>query len=620
MVGLFITILLAQLEAPTTIVRLDNGSALAGHVGAEPLGGPFYRVAGGEARSLRRLAGVRWAVSESKRRVLLDQRPLDPSELVQWHLHNNGTLTDLWPEIVAGAEIGARVAWTIDSGDPSIVVAVLDGGIPADHPDLPASARVFGWDFVDSDDDPSPVGTGSLDAHGTAVAGLAVGARNGRGIVGVCPECRVMSLRVLAPEVTARDGDLVAAILFAAEHADVITASWSFDPFAYVSPALHDAIRWAAVHGRNGRGSVIVFSAGNRGSPVEPFSPQAMIETLTVAATDERDWRAGYSNTGPSVSLAAPGGVDDQTIDFSGDTERLARAKIVTADLEGDAGNNPSRDAVRAPGVVDDLAVTASFQGTSASAPQVAGAAALLLSLRPELTAREVGWLLTETAAEVGTASYSADGRNDQLGYGRLDIGAAMTMARDGGYCTEEPERCTNGTDDDCDRLVDGDDPDCGAEVVRAFEVDIGAWCEGNESCGDGFCAQPDGRYELRACTADCDFDCPDGGVCVGAPGDGRCMVACMRQTDCLGGTSCVVPDESLLPPGTGPVAACLPMCNDHRDCARTACRDGSCSAKHVRSVPRFEPPPKGCDCRDTNRTMVALVLLFGLRPRRRRV
>ncbi len=597
------------------IVRLDDGAALALDAGFEGLGGPFYRVAGADHRELRRLPGIRWAVPDTRRRLLLDQIVPDESESVQWHLYNDGSLTELWPEIVAGADVGARVAWAIGSGHATVIIAVLDGGIPADHPDLPASARVPGWDFVDGDDDPSPVGVGSLDAHGTAVAGLAAGARNGHGIVGLCPECRVMSVRVLAPDVTARDGDLVAAILFAAERADVIAASWSFDPFAYVSPALHDAIRWAATHGRNGLGCVIVFSAGNRGSMVKPFSPQAMVETLTVAATDEVDRRAGYSNTGPAITLAAPGGVDDQTIDG----QRLARAKIVTADLEGFAGNNPSRDAVRAPGVVDDLAVSASFQGTSASAPQVAGAAALLLSLRPELTAREVGWLLTETAAEVGLMPYGANGRNDQLGYGRLDIGAAMLMARDGGYCSEAPESCANSADDDCDRLVDADDPDCGGEIVRAFEVDVGAWCDGNEACGDGFCSQADGRYALRACTADCDFDCPDGGVCVGAPGDGLCFTACVRQTDCPGGTWCVVAEESLLSPGAGPAAACLPMCNDDRDCVRAACRDGTCSAKRFRSVPQFDLPPEGCNCQvSPGRLIAALAVLFGLTRRRR--
>jgi subtilisin family serine protease len=595
------------------IVRIDDPAAIGALPRVESLGGPFYRIRGAAAAELRGRPGVRWAHRERRRRILLDQA--DPFEPLQWHLHSDGSLAEIWPRILDGADINAPEAWAMSTGDPSVVVAVLDGGIPPDHPDLPAGSRVAGWDYVDRDDDPSPVGTGSLSSHGTAVAGVILGARNGRGVVGVCPACRLMPARVLAPDSTARDGDLIAAILFAAERADVLNASWSFDPHAYVSPAIYDAIRWAATEGRGGRGAVLVFSAGNRSSRVDPYAPEAMTETITVAATDERDERAGYSNTGPAVTLAAPGGVQDEY--EAG--ERIPRAKIVTADLEGEAGNNPQRDQSTSPGLVDDLAVTAAFTGTSAATPVVAGAAALLLSIRPELTANEVAWILTETAAKVGSQAYDASGRNDTLGHGRLDLGAAAAMARDGGYCLESPEDCGNGIDDDCDRLEDADDGDCGAAVVVPFELDVALVCVDETDCGDGYCSAADGMLDVRFCTADCDYDCPVSAACVGVAGSGRCVQACDVQADCPGGTLCTRPAPELVPPGREIVSVCLPYCLADRHCRSTSCLDGGCGGPVRERTIVLPPPEGGCDCASANAAPIGLALLLFCRRRRSR-
>ena len=571
--------------APAVLVRADDARALP--AGAEHLGGPFYRVRELPARSLSHWRGVRWAAPDARRRVVLDQS--DSAEPLQWHLANDGSRTDLWPRIEAGADIGAREAWAITRGNDRVVVAVLDGGIPADHPDLPASRREPGWDFVDSDADPSPVGDGSLAAHGTAVAALAVGARNGAGVVGVCPGCRLLPVRVLAPDSTARDGDLVAALLWAAERADVINASWSFDAGTYVPRAIHEAIRWAAEHGRGGRGAVLVFSAGNRAQPIDPFTPEAMVETITVGAADERDLRAGYSNHGELLTLMAPGGVADE---IDGDN-RVARAKLVTADLEGDGGNNPRQDAVFAPGIVSDLAVTAAFRGTSASTPLVSGAAALVLSADPELTATQVAWLLTETAAPVGGVTY-VEGRHGSYGHGRLDAGAAVALASAGGACLPAGELCANGADDDCDRLVDALDPDCGAERPRAFELPLVA-CTDDDACGDGHCGAPDGRDDARLCTAECDFDCPDAGACVGREGSSRCLPACARRSDCPAGTTCALPTAGLVPPGQDPRPVCLPVCNDDRDCHGAFCWDGACAGDEPQRLVEPPAPEHGC-------------------------
>jgi len=573
------------LAAPPTLVRVDDVAALPR--GAEHLGGPFYRVRDLSPAQLRGRRGVRWAEADVRRRVVLDQ--MDAAEPLQWHLDNDGSRTDLWPRIAAGADINAAGAWAVTEGSGLVVIAILDTGFPADHPDLPADRRVPGWDFVGEDADPSPVGTGSLAAHGTAVAALAVGARNGVGVVGVCPRCKLLPVRVLAADSTARDGDLVAAILWAAERAAVINASWSYDVGTYVPRAVHDAIRWAAENGRAGRGCVLVFSAGNRAQSIDPYTPEAMVETVTVGASDERDDRAGYSNKGPFLTLVAPGGMVDEWVDG----DRIARAKLVTADLEGEAGNNPDQDEQHAPGIIDDLAVTATFRGTSAATPLVAGAAGLVLSAAPGLTGVEVGWILTESAATVGGVTY-VDGHNDGFGYGRLDVGAAVTMAVAGGHCVAGVESCANGVDDDCDRLVDEYDPDCGAERPQVFELPLIPCAEGDD-CGDGFCSAADGRAGARWCTAECDFDCPADGACVGRESTGTCVPVCVRRSDCPDGTACVLPAAGLVPPGQEAQPVCLPSCDEDGDCATAFCYDSVCAGDSPQWF--LEPPPRSDGC-----------------------
>ena len=569
------------------IGRIDGPPPAA----AIPIGGPYYRLSPEHAPA----ASIERFWPDRLRRVELDREPFED---LQWHLDNDGSLTPTWPQIVAGADINIAPAWQITTGDPRVVIAVLDTGVPADHVDLPAANRNAARDFIDGDDDPSPPGSDSLDAHGVAVAALALARRNDLGVVGVCPDCTLSPLRVIATSSLVRDGDLVGALSWAARFADVILASWSYDPFAYVSPAVHDALRWAAQNGRDGAGCIVVFSAGNRAQVIDPFAPQAMGETLTVGATDHRDLRAGYSNTGPSLSLVAPGGVAD---DFVGG-ERVPQPKLLTADLAGDAGNNPHKDDADAPGIVGDLAVTATFKGTSAAAPQVAGAAALLISVAPTLTAREVTWILTETAAPVGPIPYDNGGRNDSYGHGRLDVGAAVAMAVAGTHCRETTEDCQNGVDDDCDRAIDQLDPDCGGPDVRAFTVPIGKSCTGDPGeCGDGYCLAADGSAGARTCTALCDFDCPGDSPCVGAAGRGRCMPRCdaalIPAALCASGLTCAVPDPRLLPPDQLPPGVCLPACGADGDCRDATCLAGACAGPLVPAPLDGGPANPGCAC-----------------------
>jgi subtilisin family serine protease len=91
-------------------------------------------------------------------------------------------------------------AWDLSTGSPSVVIAFVDSGVDASHPDL-AGALVPGYDFVDEDADPADADPADIAGHETAVTGVAAArANNGLGAAGACWDCSVMPLRVLRPD------------------------------------------------------------------------------------------------------------------------------------------------------------------------------------------------------------------------------------------------------------------------------------------------------------------------------------------------------------------------------------------------------------------------------------
>ena len=255
------------------------------------------------------------------------------------------------------------------------------------------------------------IGSVQLATAGLIGANLAVGTnRVRRGVKGVAAGCSLMAVRV--GYTPTRDGDYLCktawirrGIDWAWQHgADVISMSFGGGPrSAPVVKALDRARR----RGRGGKGSVLVAAAGNSADPGAPVEfPGSLPFVLTVGATNRKDqpqtridrtsiW---VSNSGPEVNIGAPG-VNNYTCTIP----------------DPDEGEMDLND----PG----------FSGTSAATPLVAGAAALLLSVNPDLTEAEVRALLCETAVKIGPAAYHG-GRNDQVGTGRLNVLAAVRSAR----------------------------------------------------------------------------------------------------------------------------------------------------------------------------------------------
>ncbi len=402
------------------------------------------------SRILANRPGVLWALPDFVVPVDLHGAPDDPWYPRQWAFRPGGSGT-----------IDAEGAWALTTGDARVVAAVVDTGVDTLHPDLGPGRFVPGWDALDGDPDPGP-GPLAAGAHGTHCAGILGALHNDRGVAGICPGCRLMGVRFLTglpgdEHVTELSNAAEALHRAADGGAWVIGNSWGVfnvnKPKIPMEP-LREAAVYAATHGGpDGQGALVVFSSGNQTAwdestqralalPIAQDDLAALPEVISVGATDPDDVRQEYSQFGPELDLVAPGG-----------SLVASRPQIVTLDTSGSAGGqgngaNKGNGAhyvsallleVRKDGLPETDAtgeVTEYFNGTSSSAPMVAGVAALVWSAdladgTRDLSAGDVRRILEGTADRVGALPY-ADGRNEEYGHGRLNAGRAVRAARYG--------------------------------------------------------------------------------------------------------------------------------------------------------------------------------------------
>ncbi|HEX2194598.1 MAG TPA: S8 family serine peptidase [Candidatus Limnocylindria bacterium] len=201
----------------------------------------------------------------------------------------------LWGYQWEQRQVRAPRAWDLNRGRYDTVVAVVDTGVQANHPDL-AGHVLDGRDFVNGDRNAA-----DDNGHGTAVAGV-VGAltANGFGVAGGCPRCRILPVKALAANGTGYWSVAAQGIVWAANQgADVINLSFG-GPTG--GTTLYNAIAYA-----RSKGAVVIASAGNNAS-TSLFYPGAFDNVISVAATTDMDLRYSWSNYSSSwVTLAAPG-------------------------------------------------------------------------------------------------------------------------------------------------------------------------------------------------------------------------------------------------------------------------------------------------------------------------
>jgi subtilisin family serine protease len=342
---------------------------------------------------------------------------------LQWHLRNTGT-----GGAKKGEDVDAPGAWKITQGKSSIVVAVLDDGVDIDHPNL--KSRIWrnpktgapdrnGRDFFVPDDDPGHNNprpklfqfpfdqmTGN-DIHGTPCAGVIAAAGLKGGAIGVAPGCRVLPVKIFHGDNLAADEHVANAIRYAALHAQILSCSWS----GGFSSDLQQAIEDIATEGRGGLGTLAFFAAGNQEHAPVGY-PARDPHAIAVGASTDQGELAYYSNVGKQLAFVAPsnGGVRG----------------IYTTDVSlPNRGFNIGKAAA---GGADGLH-TNDFGGTSSATPLAAGVAALILSVRPDLTAAQVRQVMQQTCDKIGDG-YNASGHSTNFGYGCIDAAKAVKAAR----------------------------------------------------------------------------------------------------------------------------------------------------------------------------------------------
>lgn len=323
-------------------------------------------------RNIQSLPGVQ--AVELDRAARLAYEPNDEYWPSQWHMRT----------------IKANLAWDLSFGLP-VVVAVIDTGVEVSHPDLQGNVwvnedeipgnsvdddsngyvdDVNGYDFAYND----PIAD-DVYGHGTACAGL-VGAvqDNSIGVTGVAPKAKIMALKSSIDAGYLYDSANVPAYLYAADNgAKVMSMSFYSDR---VSQAERDAIDYAW-----NKGLLPVAAAGNAASSY-PFYPSGYENTMAVAATNESNGKAGFSNYGSWVDVAAPG------------------VSLTTIHTGGSYGG---------------------FGGTSGATPHVAGLAALLIGSRPGVTNADARRAIEDSAALLADGNYG-----EFSNYGLIDAQAAM--------------------------------------------------------------------------------------------------------------------------------------------------------------------------------------------------
>jgi subtilisin family serine protease len=343
----------------------------------------------------------------------------------QWHLR---------PTTVGGVRIEAHVevtaAWRSSRG-AGTVIAVIDDGVDIDHEEFSSASKIVAPRSFGNvmSDDPRP---GAGDNHGTAAAGVACA--DGRfGASGVAPDARLMPIRNVSGLGSQDEAD---AIAWAARNgADVVSCSWGPVCGPWWEPAnpRHDqvvplpdstrlAIDFAVRTGRDGRGCVVVWAAGNGAESVDNDGYAANPDVVAVAACNDRGERSVYSDHGKAIWCSFPSN------DFAAD-DRPAPVTpgIWTTDRRGRTGYNPGS------ATLGDVAghYTNAFGGTSSACPGVAGVAALVLARSPGLTAAEVREVLKASADRIDDTpgEYDASGHSPNYGHGRVNAAAAVRLA-----------------------------------------------------------------------------------------------------------------------------------------------------------------------------------------------
>jgi subtilisin family serine protease len=299
-----------------------------------------------------------------------------------------------------------------------VVVAVVDTGIDRNHPDLSTNvwknSDEIPGDGIDNDhngyvDDYYGIERAYYDTsdpsddhgHGTHVAGtIAALTNNGIGVASVAPQAKVMAVKGISGSGSGYETDMAECIEYAVDNgADVQNFSWG----TFLDwPAVADACQYA-----HGLGCVLVAAAGNNNTNANRMCPANLDEVITVASSTHTDRKSDFSNWGPKIDVAAPGGDNYRGDDVPYRNRNILSLRCWGADWYGRGysivGNDFPYYYYRA-------------QGTSMAAPHVSGLAALIISIRPDLTNEGIRQAIRSGSDDLGIPD-----RDNFFGDGRIN-------------------------------------------------------------------------------------------------------------------------------------------------------------------------------------------------------
>jgi thermitase len=295
--------------------------------------------------------------------------------------------------------VGAACAWQHTTGSADVTVAIVDSGVDMKHPDLVDRLRDDGRDFVGNDDDPS-----DENGHGTNVAGIvAATLNNNQGGVGLAPGVMILPVRVMNAKGFGSDRAIARGVRYAADKgAKVINLSLGATLTIGADTESDQVI--SAIHYAQDKGALVVVAAGNDFVPL----PNAIVgennpDALVVAATDEDDVKADFSNSGAWIGIAAPGVHILSTMP-------TYEVYLTSAAVPSDERFEQDYDYM---------------SGTSQATPMVSAMAALLFSAHPDWDARQVATAIKEHAASIAKQNRRLVAKGF-LGAGRIDACAAL--------------------------------------------------------------------------------------------------------------------------------------------------------------------------------------------------
>jgi subtilisin family serine protease len=376
--------------------------------------------------------------------------------------------------------INTEQAWDFTTGDGDIVIAVVDNGIAVDidnenvteddgdieiaHPDFKDLPDVD-WkklhkpfNFRGMNRDTTPSSDDYIYDHGAKCCGIATAnANNNEGIAGVAPNCRLMPIRNFGNGSDVEYADMYAWIAglepFTPEDerhenfpqciergADVISNSFGI-PQPEISGVMRYTLDFITDHGRDGRGCVMIFAVGNDncdfsvlhgsdegGCQWAAYERTIAVASSTISPPDPVEKKASSSNFGSALDVCAPGGGPPFTM-----AGREEEAQTISTANVG-YGDTPGMDGAE----TDDYI---GFGETSCACAQVAGIAALILSVNPDLSWEQVRQIICDTAVKIDVENTDPIGHwvdtdgdgvvdfSQWYGYGRVNAAGAVSRA-----------------------------------------------------------------------------------------------------------------------------------------------------------------------------------------------